>query len=107
MDGLHEDLNQIIDKPVTETVESNGREDKIVALESWRTYLKRNQSIIVDLLQGQLKSRVECPDCPRISITFDPYMFLSVPLPTEKYKVVEFTWVGTDVGNPMVYGMKV
>jgi len=61
----------------------------------------------VDLLQGQYKSRVECPDCEKVSITFDPYMFLSVPLPTERYKIVEFTWVGNDPNmTPTVYGVQ-
>ncbi|ETO34840.1 ubiquitin specific peptidase 4, partial [Reticulomyxa filosa] len=107
LDGLHEDLNQIQQKPGTESVESNGRPDEVVAAEAWRTYLKRNVSIIVDLLQGQYKSRVECPDCGRVSITFDPYMFLSAPLPTERYKVFEFTWIGNDPNAlPTVYGVK-
>ncbi len=66
LDGLHEDLNQIENKPATHAVE-------IVALHSWKTYLKRNQSVIVDLLQGQYKSRIDCPDCGRVSVTFDPY----------------------------------
>jgi ubiquitin carboxyl-terminal hydrolase 4/11/15 len=38
---------------------------------------------VVDTFQGQLKSHVKCPDCPRVNVTFDPYMFLSVPLPLE------------------------
>ncbi|ETO18004.1 ubiquitin specific peptidase 4 (proto-oncogene) [Reticulomyxa filosa] len=108
LDGLHEDLNQIQEKPATEAVESNGRSDNVVAAEAWRTYLKRNVSIVVDLLQGQYKSRVECPDCERVSITFDPYMFLSVPLPTERYKMLEFTWVGSDASvPPTVHGIQV
>ncbi len=45
LDGLHEDLNQIEEKPATPAVESNGRPDHIVALDAWKTYLKRNQSI--------------------------------------------------------------
>ncbi|ETO16862.1 hypothetical protein RFI_20477, partial [Reticulomyxa filosa] len=108
LDGLHEDLNQIQDKPGTTAVESSGRPDEVVAAEAWQTYLKRNVSIIVDLLQGQYKSRVECPDCGKVSITFDPYMFLSVPLPTERYKVMEFTWVSSAPGAslPTVYGVK-
>ena len=100
LDGLHEDLNQIEKKPATNPVESEGRSDDVVALESWKTYLRRNQSAIVDLLQGQYKSKVVCPDCGRVSITFDPYMFLSVPLPTEKYKIIEYTWIDSDTSKP-------
>jgi len=108
LDGLHEDLNQIKNKPATQPVESNNRADTIVAQESWKTYLSRNQSKIVDLMQAQYRSELVCPDCGRVSVTFDPYMFLSVPLPTEKHKVIEYTWVGADTSiAPKVYGQKV
>merc|ERR1719242_1875039 len=107
LDGLHEDLNQIEKKPATEAVESGGREDTVVAMEAWKTYLKRNQSVVVDLLQGQYKSKVCCPDCGRVSVTFDPYMFLSVPLPTEKYKTIEYTFIASDTSiPPTVFGQK-
>ena len=58
LDGLHEDLNRIYDKPFIEPIEGNGRTDEEVAGESWRNYLKRNDSIIVDTTHGQLKSTV-------------------------------------------------
>lgn len=64
-DGLHEDLNRIQKKPYVESVESKGRKDEEVAKESWLAYTQRNQSIIVDLLTGQYKSKVVCPDCER------------------------------------------
>merc|ERR1712154_96648 len=80
LDGLHEDLNLIRSKPYTDKIESNGRSDEIVADLSWKIYLKRNKSKIVDLFQGQQKSHVICPDCNRNSITFDVYMYLSVPI---------------------------
>ncbi len=63
VDGLHEDLNRIKKKPYVESVESKGRQDKVVALESWIAHVTRNQSIIVDLMTGQYKSKVVCPDC--------------------------------------------
>ena len=40
----------------------------------------RNKSKIVDLFQSQYRSRVECPDCHKISVTFETYMYLSVPI---------------------------
>lgn len=44
---------------------------------------QRNRSIIVDLFQGQLRSALECGVCGKQSVTFDPFMYLSVPLPEE------------------------
>ena len=65
VDGLHEDLNRVQKKPYVESVESEGRKDSIVAYESWKAYAQRNQSIVVDLMTGQYKSKVVCPDCDR------------------------------------------
>jgi len=86
LDGIHEDCNRVQSKPATETVDSKGRPDEEVAKEAWRRHLLRNQSIVVDMLQGQLKSRVTCPDCKSVSSTFDPFMFLSVPLPNVDFQ---------------------
>eukprot|EP00753_Platysulcus_tardus_P011403 PLAT3287.32.p2 GENE.PLAT3287.32~~PLAT3287.32.p2 ORF type:complete len:1011 (-),score=581.16 PLAT3287.32:1690-4506(-) len=83
LDGLHEDLNRVLDKPYTETVESGGRPDAVVAADAWDTHLLRNRSIVVDIFTGQLKSHVVCPCCPKESTTFDPFISLSVPLPIE------------------------
>lgn len=62
LDGLHEDLNRVINKPYTETKDYDGRPDNVIAKESWETYLKRNQSVVVDLMYGQYKSMVQCPN---------------------------------------------
>lgn len=42
---------------------------------------------------AQLKSHVQCPKCNKVSITFDPSMFVSVPLPTVVDKVQEIMLV--------------
>jgi ubiquitin carboxyl-terminal hydrolase 4/11/15 len=59
--------------------DSNGRPDEEVSKEHWDGFIARNRSIIVDLMYGQLKSTVRCLTCHNISITFDP--FLTLPLP--------------------------
>lgn len=93
LDGLHEDLNRIKKKPYTETVDSDGRSDEVVADEAWEMYKKRNDSFIVDLFQGQYKSKLTCPVCGKISITFDPFLYLSLPLPKKKRMLpVIFMW---------------
>ncbi|EDO44502.1 predicted protein [Nematostella vectensis] len=92
LDGLHEDLNRVLKKPYTEEVEGAGKPDHEVANEAWRRHRSRNDSIIVDMFQGQLKSKLTCPVCKTISIKYDPFMNLSVPLPKENklLKVVVF-----------------
>ena len=47
--------------------------------------MARNQSIIVDLMYGQLKSTVRCIECNNISITFDPFLTLSLPIARPEY----------------------
>lgn len=32
---------------------------------------------------GQYRSEVKCPDCMNISVTFDPYLIFSVPIPSK------------------------
>jgi len=110
LDGIHEDLNRVLEKPYVAGVEAEGRPDKEVAIEAWERHLMRNQSIIVDLMQGQLKSKVVCPVCSRTSITFDPFMFLSVPVPTDNHKTQIVTWVPApfEQGDKMTtYGIKI
>ncbi|EGC39715.1 hypothetical protein DICPUDRAFT_26301 [Dictyostelium purpureum] len=88
LDGLHEDLNKVLKKPYTEEKEESKeqREDAVVAAEHWENHIKRNQSIIVNLFQGQYKSTLTCSKCSKVSITFDPYMYvtLPIPVPTER-----------------------
>lgn len=90
LDGLHEDTNKISKKPYVETVEGDGtRPDDEIAQEAWKAHLKRNKSLIVDLFQGQLKSTVTCSVCHHKSVKFDPFMFLSLPLPNGSTKPIE------------------
>lgn len=35
----------------------------------------------MDLFQGQLRSALQCGVCGKSSVSFDPFMYLSVPLP--------------------------
>eukprot|EP00002_Diphylleia_rotans_P020272 TRINITY_DN3937_c0_g1_i2.p1 TRINITY_DN3937_c0_g1~~TRINITY_DN3937_c0_g1_i2.p1 ORF type:complete len:708 (-),score=130.67 TRINITY_DN3937_c0_g1_i2:126-2249(-) len=85
LDGLHEDLNRILKKPYVEAIEKGDLDDDVVAQLSWENHLKRNDSVVVDFFQGQYRSYVQCPECPKFSITFDPFMFLSLPLPLGVY----------------------
>ena len=70
LDGLHEDLNRIYQKPYIEKPDwKDGGDEADLALfakECWEGYKKRNDSAIVDLFQGQLKSTLVCPDCNKV-----------------------------------------
>lgn len=60
-------------------------------LKAWENHLRRNRSIVVDLFHGQLKSQVKCKTCGHISARFDPFNFLSLPLPMDSYMHLEIT----------------
>lgn len=67
-----------------------------VAKESWDNYLKRNDSVIVDIFHGLLKSTLICPMCHKVSVTFDPFCYLSLPLPFKKERQIEVFLVPND-----------
>ncbi|ONM51410.1 ubiquitin-specific protease 8 [Zea mays] len=96
LDGLHEDLNQVKCKPYEEAKDASGRPDEEVADEYWSNHLARNDSVIVDTCHGQYKSTLTCPTCSKTSVTFDPFMYLSLPVPSTAKRVMTVTVFSTD-----------
>lgn len=90
LDLLHEDLNRVSIKPLTPPVSYDSHpEEGLADEETWVNYKKKNDSIIVDNFHGLLKSRVVCPTCERVSATFDPFVFLSLPLLMRKERELQ------------------
>ena len=54
--------------------------DDEAAHAAWQAHLTINNSIVVDLFQGQFKSTVTCLTCNKQSIKFDAFMYLTLPL---------------------------
>ncbi|WVQ94936.1 hypothetical protein IAU59_002024 [Kwoniella sp. CBS 9459] len=106
LDGLHEDLNRIHKKPYIEKPDwkAGGGDKELAELgkECWEGYKKRNDSVIVDLFQGQLRSTLVCPECHKESITMDPFMYLTVPLPIAQHRRMRMVFVPNDVAKPPV-----
>ncbi|OVA20111.1 Ubiquitin carboxyl-terminal hydrolases family 2 [Macleaya cordata] len=108
LDGLHEDLNRVKNKPYIEAKDANGRPDEEVANECWENHKARNDSVIVDVCQGQYKSTLVCPNCSKVSVTFDPFMYLSLPLPSMVSRAMTITvFYGDGRGLPMPYTVSV
>ncbi|CAD8044127.1 unnamed protein product [Paramecium primaurelia] len=96
LDGLHEDLNRIKKKPYIPDIEYKGQSDQEFADIYWENHKKRNDSKIIDLFTGQFKSRVECPECNFVSITFDPFVTISLPIPSKEYVQFQFYLIFRD-----------
>ncbi|KAL5744951.1 hypothetical protein ACOSP7_026097 [Xanthoceras sorbifolium] len=96
LDGLHEDLNRVKQKPYIKSRDADGRPDEEVADEYWANHIARNDSIIVDVCQGQYKSTLVCPVCNKVSVTFDPFMYLSLPLQATTTRAMTITVFTSD-----------
>ena len=99
LDRIHEDLNSITIKPYIEIEEKGINEtDEDASKRWWEKHLLRENSIIVDLFHGQFKSTIYCNYCKRISVSFDSFMFLSLPIPSGKYEI-NIKYFGLDINN--------
>src|ERR1700733_9947241 len=100
LDGLQEDLNRVKKKPYIEKPDStdemvhNPAALRVFADQNWNIYKARNDSIITDLFTGMYKSTVTCPVCDKVSITFDPFLNLTLHLPIENNWSKEILYFG-------------
>lgn len=96
LDALHEDTNRVRKKPYVEKPEqAEDESDDVASAKAWNIHLQRDDSRILENFMGQIKSRLRCPveGCGRVSTTFDPSMYLSVPIPGSTDRVVKVTFV--------------
>ena len=105
IDGIHEDLNRIKKKPYVEIKDADGRPDEEVSSESWTGHKARNDSVIVDNFHGQYKSTVRCPtaSCGYVSVTFDPFIDLSLPVTKNTSSSSIFN--GLKEGGKAIFGL--
>jgi len=83
LDLLGEDLfRRKGPKPYVEMTENHGEKAEAEAAdEAWNKHLLRNESIIVDLFHGQFKSQLTCAVCKAVSVQFDPFVTVPLPIP--------------------------
>ncbi|XP_066270797.1 ubiquitin carboxyl-terminal hydrolase 8-like isoform X2 [Branchiostoma lanceolatum] len=82
MDGLHEDMNRVKKREYIQEDDQNHLPDVTRAERAWQNHKRLNQSIIVELFQGQFKSTLQCLRCHNTSTTFEAFMYLSLPIPS-------------------------
>jgi hypothetical protein len=47
----------------------------------WMNYIRDNNTVIASSFQGMYKSTVTCSVCNFVSCTYEPFMYLSLPIP--------------------------
>ncbi|KAF3847188.1 hypothetical protein F7725_020216 [Dissostichus mawsoni] len=84
LDGLHNEVNRVTVRPrgSTPVLHVQGREK---GKKMWSKYLEREDSKIVDVFVGQLKSSLTCSHCGFCSTVFDPFWDLSLPIAKKGY----------------------
>ncbi|KAE8271216.1 hypothetical protein A4X09_0g1106 [Tilletia walkeri] len=88
LDGLHEDLNYVIQKPPAvemspaREAELESLPQQIASAKEWAIYKQRNDSLIVNWFQGQFRNKMTCLTCGKTSTTYNAFMYLSLPLPS-------------------------
>jgi hypothetical protein len=82
--------------------------DEQLAALAWDNHRLRNDSHIVDHFQGLYKSTLVCPTCSHTSVTFDPFMYLSLPLPESRVRQLTAILLHADgAAPPCEYGLEV
>ncbi|ORX84786.1 cysteine proteinase [Basidiobolus meristosporus CBS 931.73] len=75
LDALHEDLNR-----AGNVNQDHNPVESDTALGSWERYKSKNDSFIVDTFQGQYRSTVTCTRCHKLSVSYEPFMYLTLPV---------------------------
>jgi len=89
LDGLHEDINKVKSHQAIQERETSNLRDIDAANLAWQDYRLNNDSVIVDLFQGQFRSTVVCLSCRNESKTFDAFNCLQLQLPNNQPTTLE------------------
>ncbi|XP_051903248.1 ubiquitin carboxyl-terminal hydrolase 2-like [Hippocampus zosterae] len=80
LDALHNEVNRAMACPRASVEDFDHLSDDDKAKRMWSTYLQREDSKVVDLFAGQLKSSLTCTVCGFRSNVFEPFWDLSIPI---------------------------
>lgn len=98
LDSIHEELNIASGLPTLPPLTENEEMErekmplKLSASLAWDTFIKRNNSMVIDTFCGQYSSKLQCWKCHFTSTTFIPFTMLSLPIPKMESGVVVDTY---------------
>ena len=87
--------------PRSSGVAARRLKETIDADHHWEAHSAENNSIVMKTFQGQFKNTVTCSVCGFFSVTFEPFMYLPVPLPNALTRQTEITFVSDGANNDM------
>jgi len=85
LEGLHEDINKVKVRSKKGVPEFHNLSAQEQAAKTWLWYKSKDDSYIFDLFVGQLESALKCSECRNVSLTFDPFWDLSLPIAKSFY----------------------
>ncbi len=104
LDQVHEDLNTAKKKKYKVGGGGGGggggagsggsgssRTDEQLASEALASYMRCNNSFVMEVFQAQFRSSLTCHSCERQSNTFDPFLCVSLPIPQKQLMPVFVT----------------
>ena len=80
---LNENKKKIDEDEINFYEQQIGESDGVAALRWWKLHKYLNDSIIIDLFQGQLKVKISCPICKWTNISYPPFLYLNLPMPNK------------------------
>lgn len=86
LDKLHEDLNKVKSKSYTEKVEGDGTNDFAIARETYHRHSLREDSYIRDLCGSMMRSQLTCPQCHKVSVSYEYHTSIETAIPNHKRK---------------------
>eukprot|EP01038_Epipyxis_sp_PR26KG_P007584 gene7584-10333_t len=93
LDKLHEDVNKVVSKPYTLKAEGNGNDDLEIAEETWKRHSLRDDSIIKDLVGSLTRSQLTCPDCGKLSVSFEYHNTHQIAIPRSNNRTFNVVFV--------------
>lgn len=81
LEALHEDINRVKIKPYFQTQTDPKSSPEQQARAAWTLHLKRENSALVEMFHGQIRSEILCPECGQTSANFEPFDMVGLSVP--------------------------
>ena len=86
LEKFHSELNEnkkVDEDEIDLNEQQIGEPDEKAAFRWWKFHKLLNDSIIIDLFQGQLKVEISCPKCKANYVSYPPFLYLNLPMPNK------------------------